>query len=67
MQLALHSLEQISQLEHSSCLIFILNKENLEMYPSNVPTGQIVLQYNLPIFHDMKTTTTKAVTVIMNG
>ncbi|WDN89141.1 hypothetical protein BuS5_02109 [Desulfosarcina sp. BuS5] len=35
---------------HSDGFNFILNSEYLDKKPKNVPTGQMVLQYNLPHF-----------------
>ncbi len=59
MQFALQALSQIPQALQLDLSIAILKKENLEKIPSKVPTGHIVLQYNLPYLNDKKNTTAK--------
>jgi hypothetical protein len=59
MQFALQTLSQTPQDLQLSLSIPILKKENLEIKPNNVPTGQIVLQYNLPYLKEKNKTSNK--------
>jgi hypothetical protein len=49
MHSALQTFEQTPQPSQLDLSIFNLNIVNFEIRPKRVPTGQIVLQYNLPL------------------
>jgi hypothetical protein len=49
----LHTLSQRLQLIQLCLSIEILKKEYFENKPNSVPTGQIVLQNNLPFVYDI--------------
>jgi hypothetical protein len=63
LSLSIHSDLQLfshnPQRVHFDSSIRILNNENFDNKPSAEPTGQTVLQYNLPRNHDMTPINTK--------
>jgi hypothetical protein len=67
MQDDLHFMEHKVQLLHFASLILILKTENLEMKPSTVPTGQMVLQYKRPHLYERNPTTNIVITAIMKA
>ncbi len=59
MQDDLHANEHLPQRVHLTSSNLILNMDIFEIRPRKVPTGQIVLQYNLPLEKDIITTRIK--------
>jgi hypothetical protein len=58
----LHETEHLPQCVHLLSLTLILIKEIFEISPSKVPTGQIILQYNLPFRNERIPTSRKKIT-----
>ena len=55
----LHRIAHLPHLVQPDSLNLILNIEIFEISPSNVPTGQIILQYSRPLVNDNPPTSRK--------
>jgi hypothetical protein len=62
MQDDLHTIEHLPQRVHLFSINLILNNETFEMRPNKVPTGQIILQYSLPLMNERIPTSRKKTT-----
>jgi len=57
----LQTVSHTPQLIHVSLLTTILNSENFDRNPKKAPTGQRVLQKNLPFLYEKSTTINRTV------